>query len=472
MTRPTIKRSGDSLPNAPVGKRGRTDLQPGLDFGKGSGNDRDGLREDALRLPVNMDEMEIEMTAIHTNRAPLLLAFALELLRYTMPEQPLSSRLSLAHAVVSANSRSKAVSLGMGNDDGAVDGNFWGEGQPKVTIMGRSIAVLKRGDYNSQQAVDVGVCPVTASHHDNLSTVSRRSVWTTSHEIRLKSSTFVARVALLDHHSQAPALVRSLLASEPRLKAATHNVWAYRVSGRAHDRGTALLREGCEDDGETGGGEFILRLMREAHVVGALVVLTRWFGGEMLGSDRWRIIRECVTGALSGRMRLPDDQGHIEVALWALDLQRVNDRSGMDQQSAGDTHRAGGAEIYRPESARAYLYKSFASPRVGQNGEPVSGKMPLSRATRVGNTGAAIEAHDLQNLGRLLGALRLLYESWATHLTPSEMDQRAWSWYAAVRPDIDPGPSGWGAKDWIKLSTILDLRWKEETTNKLVNNRV
>lgn len=69
--------------------------------------------EAALALPTaaTADETCLRRTSLLTNRAPLVLAFAVELLRYTMPEQPPSSRLSLAQAVVSANSRSKGEQL-------------------------------------------------------------------------------------------------------------------------------------------------------------------------------------------------------------------------------------------------------------------------------------------------------------------------------------------------------------------------
>lgn len=101
----------------------------------------------SLALPVpSADEEGIEKSVIYTNRAPLVLAFAVELLKYTMPEQPLSSRLSLAQAVVSVNSRSKAVSLGLEKGKGA-EAEGWGMGQPTIKILGREIHVLKRGGY-------------------------------------------------------------------------------------------------------------------------------------------------------------------------------------------------------------------------------------------------------------------------------------------------------------------------------------
>ncbi|EAU35023.1 conserved hypothetical protein [Aspergillus terreus NIH2624] len=67
-----------------------------------------------------------------------------------MPEQPISSRLSLAQAVVSANSRSKAVSLGI-ETGASAEQEGWGQGQPVVKVLGRDIRVLKRWGYNPRE---------------------------------------------------------------------------------------------------------------------------------------------------------------------------------------------------------------------------------------------------------------------------------------------------------------------------------
>ncbi|KAJ9269765.1 hypothetical protein DTO212C5_4141 [Paecilomyces variotii] len=104
--------------------------------------------ESNLSLPdSSATEEELSETVVLTNRAPLVLAFAVTVLKYTMPEQPISSRLSLAQAVVSANSRSKAVSLGLESGNSAEE-EGWGEGLPVVKVLGRAIRVLKRWDYN------------------------------------------------------------------------------------------------------------------------------------------------------------------------------------------------------------------------------------------------------------------------------------------------------------------------------------
>ncbi|KAL8768643.1 MAG: hypothetical protein Q9209_005202 [Squamulea sp. 1 TL-2023] len=103
-----------------------------------------------LNLPSHDDiEAEISNTVLHTNRAPLMVAFGVQLLRYTMPSQPLSSRLSLAQAVMSMGAKAKAIHLGIQSGKTAED-EGWAEGQPSVRMMGRKIPVMRRWGYNWQ----------------------------------------------------------------------------------------------------------------------------------------------------------------------------------------------------------------------------------------------------------------------------------------------------------------------------------
>ena len=107
--------------------------------------------EHSLTLPsVEVDEEELKKVVMHTNRAPLILAFAVTMLKYTMPNQPLSSRLSLAQALVSANSRTKARSIGLEKGTTAEE-DGWGFGQPKMKVMGREVIVMKRWGYDPSE---------------------------------------------------------------------------------------------------------------------------------------------------------------------------------------------------------------------------------------------------------------------------------------------------------------------------------
>ena len=112
--------------------------------------------EASLALPSPSPDITEEVlicTVLQTNRAPLHLAFAVQALKYTRPEQPLSSRLSLAQAVVSANAKSKAKSIGIQPKKGHEGGHEEqiGSGQSMVRIMGRDVPVLKRWGYNPNE---------------------------------------------------------------------------------------------------------------------------------------------------------------------------------------------------------------------------------------------------------------------------------------------------------------------------------
>ncbi|KAK7697364.1 hypothetical protein SLS64_013607 [Diaporthe eres] len=427
--------------------------------------------EASLSLPLDTDEDRIFETAIQTNRAPLVLAFAVELLRHTMPEQPPSSRLSLAQAVVSANSRSKAVSLGLDKGPSA-DEEGWGEGQPRIKVMGREIAVLKRGGYEwkgeEEERIEEkndtgrigamdqepdGSASTLKAEDDATPTTAQASspdTWSTSPSVSLKQSTFVARATAISDPSQRPKLLKSLFDAQPGLRSASHNVWAYRI----HPSEKAISnhpREASHDDGESGAGDLLLRILRETNSMDTLVVMTRWYGGIMLGPDRWRLMRNVVTSALSERLRRTGVEASLGgEAVWGLDLEGIRSKS---KASAA----AGGMLTHRPEAARSYLLKSFASATAG-GGIDAGGETASTPAKK--KTLKAENAEKEENLGLLLGALRLLFDSWADFLSTDELDRRAWSWYTAARPEVDFGPAGWGAKGTLRLKTILDLRRK------------
>lgn len=443
--------------------------------------------EASLALPLETDEERIAGTAIQTNRAPLVLAFAVELIRYTMPEQPPSSRLSLAQAVVSANSRSKAVSIGLEKGPSADEQGF-GEGQPRIRVMGREIAVLKRGGYEwkgeeEEKLQDTGSEGPTAPESTSSTLqagdsppsqqkappTSPPNTWSTSSSVSLKQSTFVARATTITDPSQRPKILKSLFDTHPHLRTATHNVWAYRIrpyeSSTATSSTSTRMREASHDDGETGAGDLLQRILREANAVDTLVVLTRWYGGVMLGPDRWRLMRNVATSALSERLRRTGFEARLGgEAVWGLDLEAMKKGANAPTAVAVGGSAGGGLVIHTPKAARGYLLRSFADAPEGEGKEEEAGAGATSGggAKRKKTTVRAQGAQKEENLGLLLGALRLLFDSWADHLAPDELDRRAWSWYSAVRPDVEHGAAGWGAKGVLRLRDILNLRRKTD----------
>lgn len=155
----------------------------------------------------------------------------------------------------------------------------------------------------------------------------------------------------------------------------------------------------------------------------------------------------------------------------------MKNKAGTAGSASSRSYEAGvvGMPIHRPEAAKAYLLKSFATrielsqdegssvpgQKSEQDGQPTPPKASTSKATPKRKTVKAMELEKEENVARLLGAIRLLCESWAGPLSANELDRRAWNWYVAVRPEVESGPSGWGAKGQLKLADILALRRKE-----------
>ena len=127
------------------GPKKRILSQPSAQTSKRVKADPGAIDEEAsLALPqTELSVDELEHLSIETNRAPLFLSFTIAVLAYTHPEQPLSSRWSLAQTVVSAGAQSKAKYLGLTSGPTAEE-DGWAQGQPKIKIMGREVAVMRR----------------------------------------------------------------------------------------------------------------------------------------------------------------------------------------------------------------------------------------------------------------------------------------------------------------------------------------
>ncbi|EPS36576.1 hypothetical protein H072_9875 [Dactylellina haptotyla CBS 200.50] len=102
--------------------------------------------EVGLDLPApTRDETLISGASLTTNRAPLLLAFAVVSLGYTHPWLPMSSRFSLAQGLLELTAASKAKNLGITREDGGKDEEL-GEGYKRIRVLGKEIPVLRRWD--------------------------------------------------------------------------------------------------------------------------------------------------------------------------------------------------------------------------------------------------------------------------------------------------------------------------------------
>lgn len=117
--------------------------------------------------------------------------------------------------------------------------------------------------------------------------------WILSEAVTELKSTFVARCARVSSTEQAGQFVRHLLATDKRIRAATHNITAWRVRGSG---GTSF--QDCDDDGETAAGGRLLRLLQLMDLWDVVVVVTRWYGGQKLGPRRFALINQVARNAI------------------------------------------------------------------------------------------------------------------------------------------------------------------------------
>lgn len=82
---------------------------------------------------------------------------------------------------------------------------------------------------------------------------------------------------------EAKAFLKELCRKKKFAKA-THNTWAL------------LSEDGPlkNDDGESGAGRIIVRMLEREGLKNHIIVVTRWYGGKHLGGDRFRHVQNAV----------------------------------------------------------------------------------------------------------------------------------------------------------------------------------
>ncbi|CAI2167834.1 11179_t:CDS:2 [Funneliformis geosporum] len=102
-----------------------------------------------------------------------------------------------------------------------------------------------------------------------------------------KKSLFIAHLASVSNIQQVQ-LVRTTLLLDRKIAKATHNIMAYRI---VQENG--LLIQDNDDDGETAAGSRLLHLLQITDAKNVVVIVSRWFGGILLGPERFKDILNC-----------------------------------------------------------------------------------------------------------------------------------------------------------------------------------
>lgn len=111
-----------------------------------------------------------------------------------------------------------------------------------------------------------------------------------------RKSAFQAHVAPVSSVADVRAAVAALL-RVPKIRNCTHNIMAYRIR-RAGDNSNSTWLADADDDGEDAAGGRLLQLLHSAGCEGVVVVVSRWFGGTLLGPSRFALINNTARALL------------------------------------------------------------------------------------------------------------------------------------------------------------------------------
>ncbi|EGO00844.1 hypothetical protein SERLA73DRAFT_87161 [Serpula lacrymans var. lacrymans S7.3] len=163
----------------------------------------------------------------------------------------------------------------------------------------------------------------------------------TSQELRDRGSIFVGNVYRATSPEEARAAVRHqklvMHADKP-----AYEISAWRCMVLKHGK-TGLegpddfeLKVGSDDDGEQWGGNKVLKTMHSEGLIDAVVIVSRWYGGTMLGPARFTHIETCVREVSRTFKRLEEMEECIST-LTTLDDLLADLRSELNSISSTST---------------------------------------------------------------------------------------------------------------------------------------
>ena len=142
-----------------------------------------------------------------------------------------------------------------------------------------------------------------------------------SSQIEEKKSKFIADVFQIDSAKQAEEIIRKI---KKKYYDARHHCYAYRVLEKEEE--IENIKEKSSDDGEPSGtaGAPMLNILKKNELLNVLVIVTRYFGGILLGTGGLvRAYSEATIKSLEEAKSIFQEQGNeIEVIIEYKDLEK------------------------------------------------------------------------------------------------------------------------------------------------------
>lgn len=103
-----------------------------------------------------------------------------------------------------------------------------------------------------------------------------------------RGSKYAVSGGAISSKADADIFIKELCRKKKYAKA-THNTWAAILHD--HNGNDLPIKN---DDGESGAGMIILRMLEREKLYNNIIVVTRWYGGKHLGGDRFRHVQNSV----------------------------------------------------------------------------------------------------------------------------------------------------------------------------------
>jgi hypothetical protein len=100
-----------------------------------------------------------------------------------------------------------------------------------------------------------------------------------------QKSSFQSHFSIV-HSMEDVHLFRDIVCDDKKVSRATHNIFAYRFTCPS----SGVVYHDHDDDGETAAGSRLAEMIRLMRVDNVAVIVSRWFGGVLLGPDRFKLI--------------------------------------------------------------------------------------------------------------------------------------------------------------------------------------
>ncbi|THH11824.1 hypothetical protein EW146_g7907 [Bondarzewia mesenterica] len=175
-----------------------------------------------------------------------------------------------------------------------------------------------------------------------------------SQEIRDRASTFVANIFRARSPGEAQRALTHLKRVLHGSKPASHEIAAWRCMvlkpGRTGFTGNEdfEVQEGSDDDRENWAGGRVLKVMQAEAVIDAVVIVSRWYGGTMLGPVRFMHIETCAREVCRA-FRLQDEiEDHI-ATLQTLDDLLSDLRAQLSRLKTSSSQTEGSISLH-PEN--------------------------------------------------------------------------------------------------------------------------